>query len=125
MVRLLVEKLADKTELKTLECSEPNRYFDVNVAHNSRRTPFMAACANGHVAVVRFLLDSCSGHQFVSNLNPNLQDNAGNTAVMLACQSARSQVVKELLDPGRGIDWSRQNFEGQTAWSIVSHITSV
>ena len=74
------------------------------------KTALILACYNGHVGVVKQLLD-------VDGINVNEQDNQGFTSLMIACNRQNFDIVHKLLE--KGADVNKQNNTGNTALIIA------
>jgi len=75
--------------------------------------PLIVASQNGHLEVVRTLLDGGS--------DPNIQDEDGFTALIFASQNGHLEVVKTLLDQDRGVNPNIQTKkDGYTALIFAS-----
>lgn len=68
----------------------------INTADNSGWSPLMAAASNGHLTVVRWLIEQ--GAQV------NAANRSGRTALHIACSKGRDTVVKHLIAKDASID---------------------
>ncbi len=73
-------------------CQMLEQGHEVNVCDYDGRSALMLACAKGHVACARALLES--------GADPMLRDAAGSCALMEGCRSVATAVVSELLRHG-------------------------
>lgn len=72
--------------------------------------PLIIAAENGHLDLVRLLID-------MGKADVNSDDNAGNTALHLAAQEGHEDIVRFLIE--RGADVNRKNESGQTPLEVA------
>uniref|UniRef100_A0A183CNG7 ANK_REP_REGION domain-containing protein n=1 Tax=Globodera pallida TaxID=36090 RepID=A0A183CNG7_GLOPA len=70
---------------------------DVNQSNNGR-TPWLEACANGHLDIVEFFMGNGQG---IEARNKN-----GVTGLIAACLEGKANVVQFLLSKGARTDWA-------------------
>ncbi|XP_011407711.1 PREDICTED: uncharacterized protein LOC105314955 [Amphimedon queenslandica] len=88
-----------------------NEQVDLNVQRNSGGNafkPFMSACQNGHIQIVKLLLKE--------RVDLNVQNRKGHTALMVASSKGHYEVVKLLLE--WEADPTINSNEGHTAISL-------
>ena len=66
-------------------------HFDINATDIDGNTPFMAACGNGSLDTMKYLIEN-----FSDNIDINQYNNNGETALSLVKQSNSSKAVKFL-----------------------------
>lgn len=88
------------------EIEELQKFFDQNGVkvlpqikdEYSLSTPLHMSSANGHLEILKYLIDLCDPEALKSIID--VQNEAGNTALHWACQNGHLDVVKVLCDAG-------------------------
>lgn len=93
---------------------DPEVNLHWTVPESPRFNPFLKVCENGHVEVIRYLLDFKE-----RPIDYNFPDENHFTPFMTACFRGERKVVKMLLEDGR-IDVNRPNLFGQNPLWIAS-----
>lgn len=114
---------ASKGNLQGVQALSFDLGVDLNFRDEARgrmsQTPLFAACSNGHVDVVRYLLEFRE-----RTIDFNLPRGDGVTPFSIACQNAHQKVV-ELLLANRGIDVNKEDNYQRTplSWVVTkSHV---
>ena len=102
-----------KTEIVKLLLKNYNsEESGLNVKRGFGMTPFMKACQNGYLDVVKLFLDYSAG-----GIDLNAKSKFGWTALMLACSGGQKDVVKLFLDHSEGnIDFNARDTNGMSAF---------
>ncbi|XHF98658.1 hypothetical protein AWENTII_002203 [Aspergillus wentii] len=100
--------VAERTALETADADwEFNRKVDLDSEETNYRTPLSRAAENGHVEVVKLLLQD-------GRVNPDMHDSQGRTALSWAMGKGHQDVVRLFLGDGRA-DPNYQVSKGENA----------
>ena len=99
-------------ELKDLKeaMKEADKSFDVNIKDFRGNTALHMACANGHIEMVKYLINTL-------HVDINIKNSSNNTPLGWAALNGQKEIVKILL--ANNADYENKNSQGKTPSEIA------